>query len=422
MADDSSDVFGGLISIAIGILVLIVALGLIYFVLQIAWITLPAWGVATAMMFMALYLFTTQRFRPVNPQGAFARTVPIRFGSRKMKWYLQETARESYGKAGLVMAVAIILAVLPLWLILSARYRSGAFQGVIWWFWFLASPARISQQVSLVCGCILSVIPLITLAILRYESVDSSLSTRAHYLVKHMNGQLERTEELRSLGTSIGVVADHLGIPFPMIYQQKVAKFANAHKAELLADTTNKLNKMIVRTIEEAQADLKELKKAQEAYDTAMKLYDQTTREVNRTGSISLIKELEADYEGLTPEFFGELLVKRDWAAFHSVAESLIEDIEHLKRVALKYQREGYEESKDYEYERSDKQEMNEERAYSILGVVPPVSNDLIRKTYRLLVQGCHSDHKKDNKEKADARMRDLNLAYAFLKKIGKRN
>ena len=152
-----------------------------------------------------------------------------------------------------------------------------------------------------------------------------------------------------------------------------------------------------------------------------MKLYDETTREVNRTGSISLIRELEGDYEGLTPECFGELLVKRDWAAFHSVADSLIEDIKRLKRVARKYQYEGYEEeSEDYEGGRSHKKEMSEERAYSILGVVPPVSKDLIRKTYRLLAKGCHSDPKKDNKEKADARMRDLNLAYAFLKKIGK--
>ncbi|MCK4393033.1 DnaJ domain-containing protein [Candidatus Bipolaricaulota bacterium] len=423
MADDSSDgggCLGWLFGIGIGVLVLILILGLIYFVLQIAWITLPAWGVATVLMFGALYLFTSQRFRALNPQGTFAKTVAIRFDSRKMKWYLQETARESYGKAGLVMTVAIILALLPLWLILGVRYRSGAFQGVIWWLWFLDSPATIPQQAALVCGCILSVIPIIGLAVLRFESVENSLSTRAQYLVKHMNGQLERTEELRSLTTSIGAVADHIGIPFPMIFQQKVAKFANAHKAELLADTTNKLNKMIVRTIEEAQEDVKELKKAQEAYDTAMKLYDETTREVNRTGSISLIRELEGDYEGLTPECFGELLVKRDWAAFHSVADSLIEDIERLKEVALKYQREGYEEEpKDRKEEEPDRGEMTEERAYSIFRALPPMSCTQLKSSYRELVKGCHPD-KKEDKKKADALMRDLNLAYAFLKKIGK--
>lgn len=413
MADDSSDVFGGLISIAIGILVLIVALGLIYFVLQIAWITLPAWGVATAVMFVALYLFTTQRFRPVNPQGAFARTVPIRFDSREMKWYLHETARESYRKAGLIMAIAAILAIVPLWVILSARYRSGAFDGVIWWFWFLTRPATIPATGSLVCGCILSTIPIIALAAIRFESVKNSLSTRAHYLVKHMNKQRERTEELRSLGTSVAAVADHLEIPFPIMFQQEIAKFANAHKAEFLADTTNKLNKMIARNIEKAREDLKELKKAQETYCAAMDLYDQTAREVNKTGSISLIKELEGDYEGLTPECLGELLVRRDWAAFHSVAESLIEDIERLKRVALKYQREGH------EYERSAGNGMNEERAYSILGIVPPVPSGQITSIYRALIKACHPDHKED-KERADARTRDLNLAYEFLKEIGK--
>ncbi|MCK4580592.1 MAG: hypothetical protein KAU10_04510, partial [Dehalococcoidia bacterium] len=228
MADDSSDAggcFGWLFGIGIGVLVLILILGLIYFVLQIAWITLPAWGVATVAMFGALYLFTSQRFRAVNPQGTFAKTVAIRFDSQKMNWYLQETARESYGKAGLVMTVAIILAVLPLWLILGVRYRSGAFQGVIWWLWFLDSPAKISQQAALVCGCILSVIPIIGLAVLRFESVENLLSTRAQYLVKHMNRQLESTEKLRSLGTSIEAVADHLEDSFPVNFQQEIAEF-----------------------------------------------------------------------------------------------------------------------------------------------------------------------------------------------------
>ena len=416
-------IIGGLFCIALGIVAFVFALGLIYFVLQIAWISLPAWGVATAMMFGVLYLLTAQRFRPMNPQGTFVKMLPIRFDSRKMDWYLQETAGESYGKAVLVMAVAIILAILPLWLILSARYRSGAFQEVIWWLWFLNRPARISGNISVVCGCILSAIPVIAVAALRFKSVQNSISTRGHYVVKHMNRQLERTEELQCLVTSIGCVADQLEIPFPMIYQQKVAKFANAHKTELLADTTNRLNKVIVHTIEETREDLQELKKAQEAYDTATSLYAEAAHEVSKAGSIPLIKELETDYEGLMPEYFGEVLVKKDWPTFHSIAESLMEDITRLKKVALKYQHEGYEGGQaDYEDERSDKREMSEQRAYRILGMVPPVSSDLIKKTYRVLAQGCHSDHKKDNKEEAETRMKELNSAYSFLKAIGKCN
>ena len=316
------------------------------------------------------------------------------------------------------MAMAIILAILPLWLILSALYKSGAFQGFTWKV--LDSSGRVSQQLSLACGCILSSIPVITIAALRFESVKNSLSTRAHYLVKHMNRQLESTEKLRSLGTSIRAVADHLEIPFPMIYQQKVAKFANTHKAELLADTTGKLNKVIAQTIEEEREDLKELKQAQETYDHAMDLYNQTTREVNKTGSISLIKELEADYEGLTPERFGELLIGRNWAAFHSIIESLIEDIERLKQVALKYQHEGYEEKpKDREEKEPDRGEMTEERAYSVFRALPPMSCARLRSAYRELAKGCHPD-KKEDKEKADALMTELNLAYELLKKIGK--
>lgn len=152
----------------------------------------------------------------------------------------------------------------------------------------------------------------------------------------------------------------------------------------------------------------KELEDANRLIWFTEKLYTQIVIEVNKTKSISLIKELEYDYEGLHSANLKSLLDNRKWVEYQDVVYSIIHDLERLHKLALKYQTEGYKK------ESNKAKQTEEERAYSILGVPVAATDDQIKKVYKIFVSIWHPDAKI---VKDDRRIKEINWAYGFIGK-----
>ena len=362
-------------------------------------------------MLLTLYLFRAHRIHRLNSHGTLARIITVRFDGQKINWDLEESEIELYAKAKLATFFSIILGLISIWLTLSIIHKKGAFNEL----------TRFSPDFNLAIGYIISVIVVIVTIIKSkpVETFKDSIWERASYLVSQTNTQLERIQELRSLETSIKSIAYQLKISFPVDFKTEIQEFVNTHKNELLSDTTE-LNNLIVENIKRAEEDRIYLEKANNLYRAAMKLYTVVAIEVNWTGSMPLIKEMEYDYEGLASENLKSLLPNRKWDDFHDIVNEIMRDLQRLRDLAIKYQEEGYKEGTNgYN---GYKIETDEEKAYRIMEISPAASDEEIKKAYRQLALNYHPDNAEQTtvgiKKLAEERFKEINWAYDFLKGI----
>lgn len=393
--------FIGFIAIIISLLLLLL---LAFGLLRVALITLPACTVATSVMLLVLYLFRAQRIHYLNSHGALSRILVVQFEGQKLNWELEESQIELYAKAKLAIFFSIILGVTSIWFILNIIFKRGAFDNL----------TRLSSDANMIIGYIISgIVVIITIIKAKpAETLKDAIWDRGSYLINRINNQLERIHELCTLETSIQSLAYQLKVSFPVDFKTVIQEFVSTHKNELLSDTT-RLNNLIAEQIKQAEEDRVYLEKANNHYRAAMKLYMIVAIEVNWTGSIPLIKEMEYDYEGLTSENLKSLLSERKWDDFHEIVQEIMKDLQQLRELAIKYQEEATP---------NNKKETDEEKAYRLMEISPAASNEDIKKAYRDLALNYHPDNAEQTtrgiKKLAEDRFKEINWAYDFLKEI----
>lgn len=398
------ELIGFIAIIVIFLLLLLLAFGL----LRVALITLPACVVAISVMLLVLYLFRVYRIHQLNSHGTLARILMVQFDGQRLNWGPEESQIELYAKAKLATFLSIVLGIASIWGILSIIYKKGAFNNL----------TGFSSNVNLVMGYIISgIVVIVTIVKAKpAETLKDAIWDRGSYLVGRINNRLERIRELCSLETSIKSVAGQLKVSFPVDFKTEIQEFVDAHKNELLSDTTE-LNRLIAENIKRAEEDSIYLEKASNHYRAAMKLYTVVAIEVNWTGSIPLIKEMEYDYEGLTSENLKSLLSDRKWDDFHDIVTEIMKDLQRLRELAIKYQEEGHKEGAN-----GYKKETDEERAYRIMEISPAATDEEIKKAYRELALNYHPDNAEQTtigiKKLAEERFKEINWAYDFLKGI----
>ncbi|MCF6155794.1 MAG: J domain-containing protein [Candidatus Brocadia sp.] len=398
----------GLIGFILIIIIFLLLLLLAFGLLRVALITLPACGVAICVMLLTLYLFRAVKIHRLNSHGTLAKVVIVQFDGQKLNWDLEESQIELYAKTKLATFLSIILGITSIWSILSIIYKKGAFNGL----------TGFSSDVNLAIGYIISGVVLIVTIFKAKpgETLKDAIWERASHLVRQTNTQLERIKELCSLETSIKSIAYQLKVSFPIDFKTEIQEFVNTHKNELLSDTSA-VNNLIIENIKRAEEDRIYLEKANNHYRAAMKLYTVVAIEVNWTGSMPLIKEMEYDYEGLTSENLKSLLWNRKWDDFHDIVNEIMRDLQRLRELAIKYQEEGYKEGAN-----GYKKETDEEKAYRIMEISPAASDEQIKKAYRELVLNYHPDNAEQTtlgiKKLAEERFKEINWAYDFLKGI----
>lgn len=166
----------------------------------------------------------------------------------------------------------------------------------------------------------------------------------------------------------------------------------------------------------------KEMEKRNKLFQSAMDIYHSTAIEINKTGSISLIKLLESNYAILTSDNLINLRLKGSWQDFQKFIHSIIDELTLLKENAIKYQNYDGSENTEYYEEKDSMAKLTEEKARTILGVSPNSSNEEIKRKYRKLAKQYHPDKASQTtsgiEKLAEKKFKEINEAYDLLAKI----
>lgn len=398
----------------LGILFIVIVIGVIWWLvaiipllLAVGIISVIVCGGGIALMFLTLYLYSVLKTRYLNSEGKLGQVIEVEFDGRKLSWFVDDTLVKSFAESELVCFLCIMIGVASMLVLTFIIKETGDFKINL----FL-SDKQVPEVVNLYISSMISAIAFIKI-VYRYNPkriFECWMVKQANALMSRVEKRVEGIEDLRSLEDSINSEATEMETTFPIDVQTEIQDFVDSHKMEILSDVTG-LNKFISKKIEQATNDLVELQKKNGLYQEAMELYTETVHEVNKTGSISLIKELDYDYEGLTSTNLKTLVSDRKWNEFNEVVNSIIGALERVSEKALKYQEVGYEvEAEDY-YEG----ETDEERAYRILGVPSTASPEQIKKVYHAL---SHVYHEDKGIVEDDTHMKEINWAYDFLKDL----
>jgi len=392
-----------IIVIILVIAIIILLLGLLVSFLHFILISLPAWGGTVVVVMSIFFMYRTYLLHRLNSPEKLAKFITVSFNGERLNWSLNESLIGKCANIGLPVFLGILSGAIFIYLIQNALYKSGTYQN------FTFFDAKVPPKVSIILGYILTgivIIIIITKSKPR-EFLKHSIRNKINYLMSKINLQINRIDELKSLEASIKSISSSMNIPFPISFRKEVYEFIDIHKDKLLSNTIE-IDKLITRNIKQAQEDKIRLEKAHNLYMATMELYTQTSREVNRTGLMPLIKELDFNYKGLISENIKSALLNREWEDFNYGLNAIANDIKRLNELAIRSQQEGYKKETE-----SYKKEKDEDKAYRILNVPPTTSNEKIKKAYYTLSSIWHPDVQE---EKDDTRFKELNWAYHFLK------
>ena len=157
-----------------------IALGVLFLLLQVGVLMLPACGVTAAVMLTTLFVYAKRRMQQlVKTNMQFGTATTAQFDQRSLKWVWQlDNARIlpllDSGMGRVLMA--LIGGAAALFALNRLQVRN-AFSAQVWWFW--GKVASIPEQVSLVLGtCILGVVVVLVLMKLRPELAFRKLLAR----------------------------------------------------------------------------------------------------------------------------------------------------------------------------------------------------------------------------------------------------
>jgi hypothetical protein len=393
--------------VIVAVLAIAVLFCIVAFVAQVVWFALPAWLPGLALFAAAYYLLprVAQRWGGADITGA------VSLDAETLQWRCDKALLPKASSPAGFAVFASVLALATAVPVLISRAHAGAFDYVIWYGPFsgegVASPG-VSLAFGYIfgaalrgggAGCLIACLP----------ARDENLAA-AQRLVVRLNSEGAKVCQLLGISAELGALREALGLPQMKDYVEKVVALAGKQKHEL-ADRPRGFSGIVEDACGEATADLRELEAARQLRDATKKLLAETSAAVRQTGSMPLMLELEAMYEGLESTELRELLVAREWRAHEQVLKKMCEELTQLARAAERYAAYDWEEAAA-EGERPA-ETMDEERACRILGVPPSASPDEIREMYRHLAKLWHPDR---GKVDSSERMREINAAYDYLR------
>jgi hypothetical protein len=205
-------------------------------------------------------------------------------------------------------------------------------------------------------------------------------------LISLANISLTQTDNLDSLVSEIQSLAVKMQIQFPNNSLASICQYVEVNKADLLTYTGG-LDRLLATELKKAKEDRDNLKKAVNLYEQALSFYTDASLQVNRTGSMPLIKELEQHERLLNHQDIKALLLQRKWADYNNALNLIIADLQNLKDLAVRYQEEGFEYEEESQDESSEeippKEQMTEADALKILGLAKEATKEEIKRVYR---------------------------------------
>lgn len=389
------------------VLAILLVVALFISLLELLFVTLPAWGLGTAFMMLILIFIWIEKLNRLKSSEVLSRLAEIDFDGQKLNYSIRNSELKKYTNLGIGSFVSLIVGLLTIWFVLIKLYEKEVFKGLTFFDY------KISEDVSRVFGYIVSAIIFIILITWPKPrmAVKNSIKKRIIKVLNEKKNQIDRLDELRSLENSINSIMSNLNIPSTVDFRTEIQEFINNNKTEITSNA-NEINRLIAIKIKQAKEEKLEFENVNNLYKETFLVYKEAGEEVKKAGSIFLIKELEFDYDGLNSDDLKSLLIGKKWNNLRDILNSIKDDLQRLKELATKYQEEGNE-MEESEYE----EETDDEKAYRILGIPQSATNNQIKKAYKTFASIWHPDTKtvKDHE-----RIKEINWAYQHLKNMRK--
>ena len=385
--------------------------------------TIPAWGVGIVVGVSVFIGLRHYFLNSLRSQEKLANLVMLSFDGKKLNCSIQDAEVREY--ATTISRITFSLALLScisvtLFVLLSLFNSTDAFRGRK----YIAISKEQSQEISVDLSaqtvfrlaCLTSFIPigLTFVGLISTQSFKRSAREEVDRLVASANLSLKPANELQSLINQIASLSARAKVQFPESSTLAVRSYVESNKANLLISTAG-LDRLLEAELARARDDRNKLEKAVKLDEVAMSIYTDTARHVNRTGSMTLIKDMEYIYTGLTHYDLKSLLPQRKWNEFHDIVNLIIKDLQGLKDSAVKY--ELHEEAYEEVGEKPSVEAAKVEEAYRLLGVQPTMTDEEIKEVVIKLNKAFHPDRfPEKDRDFFDEKLRYINGAHLTIK------
>ncbi|MFW6270158.1 MAG: hypothetical protein ACOC4G_08770 [Bacillota bacterium] len=214
--------------------------------------------------------------------------------------------------------------------------------------------------------------------------------------------------DIKDLEKRMRKVSDSWGCKIQYPYRNNIKKYIEKNKKKIIANPVY-LQLKIEKEQKKAEDDLYSLLESYDSFQNTMNLAKSTSRVVNKTGSRSLIKEMDQIFLGLESPQLKKLISQRMWDDFADIIADIEENLRQLKRGAEQYlksesrsrNRESAKRSsgqKQKSNSKSDKSKnksdpkMSREEALSFLNLSKDSSKKEIKSRINKLLKAWHPD------------------------------
>lgn len=224
----------------------------------------------------------------------------------------------------------------------------------------------------------------------------------------------EVTENILSIENDITNISKELGLEFRVFFKKNVEDYITNHDWRVLAKDKI-FNRLLNEQTNLARVDQTNFRKALKTFKDAEIFFTDVSRDVNKTASIPLIRELDYLYKYLSSPNIKSLLLDKKWNEFEKIIKSILNDLKSLRETAIKYQESGINDEDfddGYNSNELDDTIMTADKAREILGISPTLPYNKIKEVYRKLSAIYHPDSSIVEDEE---RMKKINEAMHFL-------
>ena len=406
---------------------------IVFYAVQLLLATLLVWAGVAALTAANLYWYwlrtkeaalTPQVIREVTVVHVNRGHYRCHIDPEKVGGYIRHD-RLLIGGALATLAVTVVS--------LTLYYGAGSLNHLMFGTWFALMPVApwVSALVAATGACCGIAVA--------YSRVDPGRRLM-HVMEAHVEPMLESANatvdlaarNLDSTMESVKQLSGELKIDFPVSYEHDLLRTLENHlDSALEAETPLKDG---LREIEHfAGRDRNELQKAYDLFKAADTLFGQVVPEVNRTGLMPLIRDLDSQYRDLSSPKLKALLEQRQWQEYEQTVQGIANAMNRVRDLAENTARQESErqssrqEPPKQEAPRQETEkpqpppsanapanETKEDRAYRILGLPAGADREHIQKAYRWLSSIWHPDRQMTRN---DEQMKEINWAYNYLKK-----
>ncbi len=384
------------------LILFIVLIAIAIYIIAVIIAAVPVWGPTLLVVHITLLLILCRKLFRLKNASVISGLLEGTIKNNKIEWTLDDIQIKSYSHPGFFY---MLTGTGACWLIVAQLNNRGFFWGIE------ILGEKQTPQNSMTIYCIITAILVFgTLIALKPSKwMEQCVRARIQRLIRRYDCELSGLQILSDTENAINSLATSWGISFPVEYSADLHKYIEENKKELLSNF-GYLNIKISRSLMDAEEDRKRFEESYRHFMHVISFHDMASKEMVLSGSILLIKQMEEITRGLHSENIKKIVEKKKWEDFHKILDMMVENIRDLNKLAQKYHAGGQDSNDEV-----TTGEMNEDRAYMILGLDASATPGQIKRVYRKLAEIYHPDKQIINN---DNRFKMITSAYTTLKKI----